>query len=400
MRKKNKLALEKSEKQKINLWWTAFLVMYIFSWGPGFKLFNLNVPLPYQLVYKFLPFYENIRVTGRMFMFAMLAFSLLVAFAIKYLQPKIKEGFLRKNFILLFVAIAMLEFWVGPLKTMTLEYSPFYDRLAKEQGSFKILEIPGSTDYEFASYKLYTDNIHNKLSLDGMALARKNDGQFDLQQSTPILKQLLYTLPKGNDPEQKENEDILRSDNFANATNVLNYYGVKYITVSKKYADEKAQKNTDEFIRKYVALDDVYEDKYLIAYAVSTKDPGGYYARLDTDSDQFSLANSPKGEEYFSRRLGSGAEMEVVNMAKVSSKMVLGITAKSSEGYTLKIALPDGKNETLKLTNNFSENSFPFVANLGTNKIKFILFDSQNNEVSLSAKGKGGAEVKELSIGY
>lgn len=398
LRRKNKLVLEKKENQSFNLWFMTFFVMYIFSWGPGFKLFNIDFPLPYYLVYKFLPFYENIRVTGRMFMFAMLAFSILVVFAIKYLQPKLKESFWKINFVILLILVVMLEFWAGPIKTMTLGYSPFYDRIAKEQGAFKLLEIPGSTDYEFASYKLFTNNIHGKQSLDGMALARKNDGQFDFQQSTPILKQLLYTLPKGNDPVQKEAEDILRVGGFENATDVLNYYGVGYITVNKKYEDFDSRKSIDEFIRKYVLLDDVYEDEYLTAYKISTKEPSGFYARLNTDNGQFSLVGNPKGEKYFSRKLGSGAEIEIVNMGKIQLNMKFGITAKSTDNYLLEVILPDGNIQEIKLTNEFGNTDVIFALKPGIGEIKFNLLDSAGKEVLLNEKGKGGAEVKEISI--
>lgn len=398
LRKRKKLILENAEKKNFFLWLITFLVMYVFSWGPGFKIFNLDLPLPYYLVYKFLPFYENIRVTGRMFMFAMLAFAILVAFAIKHLQPKMKEGLLKKNFVWGFVMIIMLEFWVGPIKTMSLAYSPFYDSIALEQGAFKLLEIPGSTDYEFASYKLFTNNVHGKQSLDGMALARKNAGQFDFQQETPVLKQLLYTLPKGNDPEQKEREDILRADNFKNATGILNYYGVEYITVNKKYTEDAVQKNIDEFVNKYVSLENSYEDAYLIAYKVSLGQSRGYYARLDTGNSQFSLATNPRGEKYFSRKLGSGASLEVVNMDGIQSKMTLGITAKSADGYVMHILLPDGSEQISKLATDFSNAKASFVAKSGKNLIKFSLFNSVGDEIFLNDKGKGGIEVKEIAI--
>ncbi|HBI33671.1 MAG TPA: hypothetical protein DEA43_03570 [Candidatus Moranbacteria bacterium] len=398
LRRKNKLVLEKAEEQGLKLWLITFLVMYIFAWGPGFKLFNFDFPLPYYLVYKFLPFYENIRVTGRLFMFAMLALAIVTSFAIKYLQPKMKENFWKKNFVGVIVFVVMLEFWVGPLKTMSLDHSPFYDRLASEQGSFKILEIPGSTDYDFASYKMLTNNAHNKQSLDGMPLARKNEGQFDFQQTTPILKQLLYTLPKGNNPETKEAEDILRTDNFANATDILNYYNVKYITISKKYTDDKMRKNTDEFIRKYIELDGVYEDEYLVAYNVSVKQPSGYYVKLNTDNGQLSLATEPRGEEYFARKLGSGAELEIFNMGKDQISASLDIEAKSPENYKMVIVLPDGKRKEINLAADFKTENVSFVLAAGINKIKFELFDSSGKEIMLNEKAKGGALVKEISI--
>lgn len=398
LRKKNKLVLEKSDRKSFKLWLMTFLVLYVFSWGPGFKIFNLDLPLPYYLVYKFLPFYENIRVTGRIFMFALLALSILVAFAVKYLQPKIKTNFFRRWLAPLLVVLIMLEFWVAPIKTMSLAYSPFYDTIAQQQGAFKILEIPGSTDYEFASYKLFTNNIHGKQSVDGMALARKTDGQFDFQQSTPVIKQLLYTLPKGNDPEQKEVEDILRANNFQNATDILNYYGIRYITVSKKYSDANERKNIDEFIKKYILIDNFYEDKFLVAYSIENRQSNGYYVRLNTDNGQFSLSNSPKGEEYFSRKLGSGAEVEVVNMGKEPKSLTIGVAAKSPEKYVLKVLLPDGTTQEMPLLNDFGEKSWSFATAPGSNKLRFLLLDQSGKEVFLNEKGKGGAEIKEISI--
>ena len=44
--------------------------------------------LPYYLIYKYIPFYVNIRVVGRFFVFVVLGLSILFALATEYLTKK------------------------------------------------------------------------------------------------------------------------------------------------------------------------------------------------------------------------------------------------------------------------------------------------------------------------
>ncbi len=264
--KKEIIISEKKERQGIQIWIWSFVGMYVFSWGPGFNIANLDLPLPYYLIYKFAPFYENIRTTGRMFMFVILAMSILLAYAIKYLQPMLQRGFFKKYFIYIFSVVILLEFWIAPLGLISISYSQFYDQIAKDEASYSLLEIPGSTDYEFASYAMITDNIHKKKVVNGMALARNIKNQFDWQRNTPIIKQLLYTLPKGNDPEKKVDNP---AEYFKNANVVLNEASIGYITISKLFMPKDDIERSVLFIEKYIRFDSKYEDNYLIAYKIS-----------------------------------------------------------------------------------------------------------------------------------
>ncbi|MDD5463985.1 MAG: hypothetical protein PHP62_02465, partial [Candidatus Moranbacteria bacterium] len=151
-------------------------------------------------------------------------------------------------------------------------------------------------------------------------------------------------------------------------------------------------------IKKYIELDGVYEDEYLVAYNVSVKQPSGYYVKLNTDNGQLSLATEPRGEEYFARKLGSGAELEVFNMGKNQVEVTLDIEAKSPENYKMVIVLPDGKRKEMNLAADFKTENVSFVLAAGINKIKFELFDSSGKEIMLNEKAKGGVLVKEISI--
>jgi hypothetical protein len=127
------------------------------------------------------------------------------------------------------------------------------------------LEIPGSTSYDFASYEMILQNVHHKGLINGMPLARKIKDQFEMQQNTPVIKQLLYTLPKGNDPETKFPNP---AEYFSEANKILNENNIGYITISKKFVKDQVLKNTEKFIEKYVQYDNKYEDSYIVAYRV------------------------------------------------------------------------------------------------------------------------------------
>lgn len=247
----------------LKFWVIASGVFYIFSLGPAVTINKSNLYLPYFLVYKLFPFYENIRTTGRFFSIAMIGISMLFAYGFICYSKKYKAKKIWKLALIAGVII-ILEFWVSPMPTMAIEYSKFYDRLAKESGSFKILEIPGSTDYEFASYKMMTNIVHKKESVDGMPIARKIKDQFDFQQSTPVIKQLLYTLPKGNDPDEKNPPEY-----YQQANKILKENNIRYITVSKKYMSSEGIKMTEIFVEKYIKYDSKYEDNFLVAYKIA-----------------------------------------------------------------------------------------------------------------------------------
>lgn len=249
------------KKTGMIFWVSVTLMFYIFSLGPEIKIAEEKFKLPYYLVYAYLPFYENIRTTGRIFVLAMLGISILSAWSLSFALNR--YGPKKSWLALAFAIIIMLEFSILPMKTMSIAYSSFYEKLGQDPEKYKILEIPGSTDYEFASFVMITDTIHKKEPLNGMPLARVIKGQFDFQRKTPVIKQLLYTLPDGHDPEKNKTPEY-----FKNANEILNTQNVQYITISKKFLKEVRIERTKNFIDKYIGYEDKYEDEYLVAYKI------------------------------------------------------------------------------------------------------------------------------------
>jgi len=248
-------------------WLVEVIVFFLLSMGPTTaQIGKWTMHFPYYFIYKYIPFYVNIRVVGRLFVFVVLGLSVLFAFAIEYLTKKYPG---KKNITVVALGLLLLlDFCIVPMKTDALSYSPFYDRIGKDTQSYKLLEIPGSTDDVFFNYEWITQNVHHKELVNGMPVAREVEGQFDFQKNTPVIEQLLYTIPKGNNPESKGNLKKYQKY-YENANEILNENNIVYITISKKYANAEVQSSAEKFIEKYIKYDSKYEDDFLIAYKVT-----------------------------------------------------------------------------------------------------------------------------------
>lgn len=257
----------KKKNQAMLFWILAFFVFYLFSLGPIFVVGKNEYFLPYYLIYKYVPFFENIRTTGRFFVYVMLAASVLAGYGFTILLAKIKEKKPKfQNFFLIFFfsLIVLLEFSAIPLSLENLAYSQFYDLLACDPEQYSILEIPGSTEEKFASFALMTNLVHKKNPVNGMPFARKIEHQFDFQRNTPIIRDLLYTLPNGISSEKRRPDGY-----FDNANKVLTDNNIRYITINKRFLAQKNFEKVQVFIEKYLKYDSKYEDEYLIAYKIS-----------------------------------------------------------------------------------------------------------------------------------
>ncbi len=244
-------------------WVIEFFFFYVMALGPTVSIAKHTIYLPYFLVYKFLPFYGNIRTTGRLFVFAMLGVAILFAYCFVWLVKN--RRWKESAAAAVLAVIILLEFFTFPLQTFSLAYSPFYDQLGRDPAQYKILEIPGSTNYEFVSYQAMTANVHHKGIVGGMPMARKIKGEFAWENDTPVVKQLLYTIPKGHDPAKKVDDPNI----FWQANKILNAADIRYVTIAKDYVKPRVLSAAEKFIEKYIKYDSKYEDKFIVAYKIS-----------------------------------------------------------------------------------------------------------------------------------
>jgi hypothetical protein len=374
----------------ISFWIAVTGIFYVFSMGPSFELGKRVIYLPYFLVYKLLPFYENIRTTGRMFVFVLLGLSMLFAYG--YIEIAKRYANKKVYLTVLVAVLILLEFWVAPIATMTVSHSAFYDKIAKDGGVYKLIEIPGSTSYAFASYALYLNTIHGKAVLNGMPLARKISKQFAMQQNTPVIKQLLFTIPKGNDPDTKDESDIMTPFDYAKSNEVLTYNNVRYITISKTYANDDVVGLAKKFIEKHVAYVDKYEDDFLIAYDVKQVDPTSFYAQLDDATSDLYSSDFKNANGAKNRELGDGASIKIVNMSKNVQKVKITVGVNGPVGATF--AASSDLTGAMILGESEKQYSFSTTLNVGENVIKFSVHDVQGLPIAISeAKKKHQAAI-------
>ncbi len=387
-RVRKKLVPEADEvtyRHDVAFWSISSLLFYLFSLGNSISIGTFVIYLPYYLIYRFLPFYENIRTTGRMFVFVMLGISVLFSYGFIQL---LKE-FPKKKLVLtgIFSFVILLEFWAAPIAIMSVSYSPFYDTIAKDAEPYSLIEIPGSTSYEFASYAMMTDVVHKKAVLNGMPLARKISGQFDMQQETPIIKQLLYTIPKGNDPDTKDMTDILKGFDWSQANDILNYHHVRYITVSKLYATAKVRSLAETFITNHIAVMSRYEDRYLIAYEVVNTDPKGYFFSLGVKNDQISTMFLGDDLQNY-REIGNGAGLKIVDMGSTPETLTIRVRLKGAVPGLTFGSVGDTGQTVLPLDSDLKEYSFVKTVQPGENIIPFSVHDASGTPVSISTTKK------------
>ena len=389
-KKKNIGPEDKIQFKEVTFWTLGTALFYVFALGPAFNIGKTSIYLPYFLIYKFVPFYENIRTTGRFFVYATLGFSILFAFGFVYLMKKY-DG--KKIFLTVACAILiMLEYWTMPLSTFSISYSEYYSRIAEDSGNYKILEIPGSTNYRFASFSMITNNIHKKQPINGMALARTIKDQFAFQQTTPVIKQLLYTLPKGNIPKENLN-DTIKETYYSKATDIMNYYQIRYVTISKEFTEEKSLKNSEAFIERYIRYDDKYEDAYLVAYEISKTEPSGFYAKLETKDKKWTEIKKDN-----TRRIGSGASLSIFNLEKNELPLSVSVRLNNSSGKKIAFSINDERLEESSVSAESGKINFNLNARPGKNEVKILAYDASGKEIPLEEKSAENLSVSDISI--
>jgi len=290
---------------ELKLWLSIAAGAYILSLGPFLHIagpIEPNIPLPYLVIRRIIPFLDNVRAINRISVIAFLGLAVVVAISLNYLLD-----LLRHRHITVIVApviltgILLFEYLPVPVPTTSLAYSPFYDQIKKEAGDFTILEIPSATNYRSAARSGYYQARHGRIMLNDFQFSRKNpnDPEYVRNTSVPILETLLYHLPNDASTFSHSAFNIL---NRKQNTSILNSFGVKYIILHKGYTgrakDEIAPADFPkiiEFIETRIDTQRQYEDDSLIAFAVQ---PGREPATIVTTTDEWEIPKDVDGTTF------------------------------------------------------------------------------------------------------
>ncbi len=357
----------------IYFWLAAALGFCVLSWGPYLHykgILDPPVRMPYFLIYQYLPFYRNIRTVGRLFVYSMLAFSLLAAWGASflqiYLQKKAQSSKLkaqnygnktiedksselgwdlntRSKILYSFVGlIVILEFIAIPFKINTLLHSSFYEKIGQDKENYSVLEVPGNTDYDFASRDLVWKSIHRKNTVNGYDFARVIEDHYTFQRGTPIIRTLLYDLPDGGNENDR---DMMKNSYYNISGEILNYYNVRYVILDKeglKGDPAKGDLNmfypAKAYITNVIKCADEYEDEYLYACKINPADvPEHMFLAMDYSNKHW--VGKSKSKNGLQRWAENGAGVKLVNMTGETQNSKLDFNLKVSKPLRIKVFL-------------------------------------------------------------
>lgn len=265
-----------NKNKKVVFWLISGITFLILSLGPYLHFMgtlSTKIPLPYYLLFKYVPFFENIRATGRIFILSLLSFSVLVGYGMKYLLEKIKNIKYNRIIIVIIFLLIFIDFWYIP-HTSAVAIPEFYKELINEKGDFSIIQIPGSTNYRFDARARYYNSITDKKFYGKFLSPRPEPGEGEFERNTTIINILLHVFPN----ERNLKSYLPKISNKKLNTGILNYYNIKYITIDKSsigYRNEDINpmyyKKILKFVEKKLYTEKILDDNDMIVYKVQDK---------------------------------------------------------------------------------------------------------------------------------
>ncbi len=410
----------------IFFWLAVAVGFYVLSLGPYLHYKGVLKPpvkMPYWLVYQYLPFYKNIRTVGRLFIWSMLGFSVLAAWGTAFLQSFLQKksqnsgsgskddegahlGWLlnkRSKILYSFVGlVVILEFLAVPFKTDSLAHSSFYEKLGQDKEEYNVLEVPGNTSYGFASRDLVWKSIHRKNTINGYDFARVNDSAFQFQESTPIIRTLLYAVPSG---DNGNDTDIMKSSYYDISNEILNYYNIHYIILDKEGLKRDPTKDPNmlypakAFIASVIKCSEEYEDNFLYACKVDqSKVPGKMFLSMDTANTHW--VGKSKSKNGLQRWAENGAGLKLINMSGGAQKSRLNFNLKLDKPMLIKVYFNGAEIYSKYITQIGAKQEISadlMVTKPGENDITFGVYAADNSEIH-SDKKSDTARIYQVEV--
>jgi len=202
--------------QPARFWKVALAGFWILSFGPYLCMFsglgpwvNTNYPLPYLLLYNYLPFFSYANRPYRFMNFVVLIGVVVAGFALARIRSRLGSGWWKTPAIFMLVmALAFLEWWfflfpAAPRPMAEVSIPSFYRTLAADSRPIAILELPGyplPTSNQAAQFKYY-QTLHGKFIFN--KLWNKNPPLLALRDvvvANSLLRALILTLPTATAP--------------------------------------------------------------------------------------------------------------------------------------------------------------------------------------------------------
>lgn len=215
--------------------------------------------LPYYWVYRYVPFFNIIRATGRIFVLSILGWSVLAGLGITFLLEKLPHRRKIITGIALAVIIA-LDFSYFNLPVGRPIVPKFYTEvLAIDKENSQVLEIPGSTDYAIGSMTNYYEMLSNHRKVNLRDYSRTGRVDVSNIKNNPILNTLAYRAVQPETPE------IIKHDWPKLCPAVLKENNIGYIVLHLDYMPAQAISKERQLLQS-CGVRQVFGDDQLQAY--------------------------------------------------------------------------------------------------------------------------------------
>jgi len=255
-----------------------------------------------------------------------------------------------------------------------------------------VLEIPGSTDYDFASRDLVWKSIHQKNTVNGYDFARVNKEGYMFQRGTPIIRTLLYDIPNG---DNQNDRDIVKNSYYNISSEILNYYNIRYVILDKTgLAGDPAKGDppllypAKAYIARVIKCADAYEDDYLYTCKIDQSIlPEHMFLAMDFSNKHW--VGKSDNKNGLQRWAENGAGMKIVNMIGKVQKSRLNFNLKIAKPLRIKVFL-NGQEIFNKYITNVGQKQdisadLPNI-NPGENELTFGVYGADNSEIQSDKK--------------
>jgi hypothetical protein len=378
----------------VKFWGIVALLFSLFSLGPVlhfagktvFTDFNVSFPLPYLLVYYFIPFTENIRTTGRFFIVAALAFSVLAGYGCSELVKKYDT---KKILIVILIgSLIIFEYLSVPFPMSPVDKPEFYQKIGKDPEQYALLEIPISSNYEAGVTIIYYQTLHGKPVVGGQA-ARIPVHVRNFETNTPFINSLIFMKPFSN--------DIIRQNISELGNSILSYNNIRYVVLHTNYLNADQLKTVNDILSPQFGAPQVYKNDSLIIYETKNETIKSFISLNNGWYSVENLSGAP------TRWTTANASLSIYSPEQKNTQFTMQLVSFYRE-RTLELLLNNISQRQIKVPTHSIPVSMPITLEKGENTISLKIIEGCEIPDSISSLNNNdgrclGVAIQNITLG-
>jgi hypothetical protein len=249
----------------VRFWGIIAGLFTLFSLGPllhvmgksVFTVFNTTVPLPYILLYYFVPFMDNSRTSSRIFVVAALAFGVLAGYG--YSEFVKKSDNYKIIIAFLVGALIIFEYLSIPYPVSNVDQPEFYRQIGQDPEQFALLEIPLTANYGAGTKIMYYQTLHGKPLVGGWTQRIPQNARY-FEEITPYIHEITYIQPS---------QDIIDQNVSEIGNSILSYYHIRYVVLHTGDLTESEINYLNSTLSVSLGQPVMYQNDSLMIYQVT-----------------------------------------------------------------------------------------------------------------------------------